>query len=72
MTNPNVTIETSLGTMTLELWPEKPHLDISYKPWPKAQPRNAVAQFVGGLAHDTSHLEQIAEIVRQAKEARTK
>jgi hypothetical protein len=29
---------------------------------------NAIGRFVAGLSHDWSHLGQIAEIVRQAKE----
>ena len=31
---------------------------------------NPIAQFTVGMAHEQSHLEQIAEIVRQAKAAR--
>lgn len=55
---------------SLGLWPDNPHLDIFYQPSPRAQPRNAITHFISGLAHDSSHLEQMKEIVRQAKVAR--
>jgi hypothetical protein len=55
---------------SLEMWPDEPHLDNSYTPWPGAPKVNAIGQFVLGLMHDDSHIEQIAEIVRQARAAR--
>ena len=55
---------------SLELWPDQPNLDITYKPWPTAPDINAVVRFVFGLSHDDSHLGQIADIVSQAKAAR--
>lgn len=56
---------------TLEVWPAQPHFDITYEPWPNAGARNCIAQFLGGMSHEHSHLEQIAEVVRQAKAARS-
>lgn len=56
---------------SLEMWPDEPHLDNVYKPWPEAPKVNAIGQFVLGLMHDDSHIGQIAEIVRQAKAARS-
>jgi len=56
---------------SLQLWPAQPHLDLTYKPWPTAPDINAVGRFVFGLSHDDSHLGQIADIVAQAKSART-
>jgi hypothetical protein len=53
---------------TLELWPDPPHLDNTFKAWYGDQRYNAVVRFVFGLSHDDSHLGQIAEIVRQAGE----
>lgn len=51
---------------SLDLWPEEPHLqtkrDLGFLP----DPVNAYGQFALGLAHETSHLGQIKEIVRQA------
>jgi hypothetical protein len=56
---------------SLEMWPDEPHLDNVYEPWPGAPHVNAVGRFVLGLMHDDSHLDHIAEIVRQAHAART-
>jgi hypothetical protein len=55
---------------TLDLWPDNPDLTNSYEPWPGAGQFNAVGRFVLGLAHDDSHLGQIADVVSQAKKAR--
>lgn len=55
---------------SLDMWPDKPHLDLTYKPWSNAPEVNAVGRFVLGLRHDHSHLEQIANIIRQAQAAR--
>lgn len=55
---------------SLDLWPERPHLDNTYQSWPGGPKVNAVGRFVLGLSHDDSHLGQIAEIVRQAQAAR--
>jgi hypothetical protein len=54
----------------LEAWPDEPHLDVSYQPNPKRPPVNAVGRFVAGLAHDDSHLAQIAKVLAQAQAAR--
>lgn len=55
---------------SLDMWPDEPDLNltINYR-WLRG-PMNAVARFVMGLVHDDDHLEQIAEIVRQAQAAR--
>ena len=55
----------------LETWPDQPHYEVLFTPpWPGADPVNAVGRFVFGLYHDSSHLEQMREIMRQAKAAR--
>ena len=54
---------------SLDLWPDQPHFDVTYEPNPGAGTRNAVTRFVAGLGHDDSHLDQIAEIIRQSKAA---
>ena len=53
---------------SLDMWPDQPHLDNAYTPFDLVGEVHAVGAFALGLAHDTSHLGQIAEIVRQAKE----
>jgi hypothetical protein len=56
---------------SLDMWPEHPDLDNSYVPREGAEPINAVIRFVNGLSHDDSHLGHLAEVVRQARAART-
>ncbi|MFO7633747.1 MAG: DinB family protein [Caldilinea sp.] len=51
---------------SLDLWPDRPHLELTYAPWSSVGEINCVARFVLGLFHDNDHLGQIAEIVRQA------
>ena len=55
---------------TLQVWPDEPHLDNTMTLSFLKGPINAIARFTVGMAHEQSHLEQIAEIVRQAKAAR--
>lgn len=52
----------------LDAWPSEPHLDMTYTPYPSIGPINAIARFVFGLSHDDAHLEQLREILRQARE----
>ncbi len=55
----------------LHAWPDEPHQDAFFTPgYPNAKPRNAVQSFIAGLGHDDAHLEQLAEIMRQALAAR--
>ena len=55
----------------LHTWPDQPDLENVYLADHKgARPRNALQRFAAGLAHDDAHLEQIAEIMRQARLAR--
>jgi len=56
---------------SLQMWPAHPHLDNTYTPFDLVGEVNAVGAFVLGLGHDSGHLGQIAEIVRQAKTAAT-
>jgi hypothetical protein len=55
---------------TLDVWPDQPYLDNTYSYLPTAPKINAIGQFLFGLMHDDSHLDQIADIVRQASLAR--
>jgi hypothetical protein len=54
----------------LDAWPNPAHLDNVYSTEYTPIPSNALVRFARGLAHDDSHLGQIAEIVRQARAAR--
>ncbi len=51
---------------SIDLWPDQPYLDNARRRT-RDLSLNAVAQFLLGLKHDTDHLGQIEEIVRQAK-----
>lgn len=59
-----------MRTASLALWPDDPHLENEYEPWPGAPKVNAVSRFVFGLMHDYDHLGQIADIVQQARRHR--
>jgi hypothetical protein len=54
----------------INAWPDQPHLDVTVTPIPRFGPMNAVARFLLGLFHEDSHLEQLREIMRQARAAR--
>lgn len=54
----------------LTAWPDDPHMNVYFTKqehrWGKV---NAIGYTLRGLQHDTEHLGQIAEIIRQAREA---
>jgi hypothetical protein len=52
---------------SLEMWPDQPHLDNEYKSRPGAAPMNTTTRFIYGLMHDDDHLDQISNIIQQAK-----
>jgi hypothetical protein len=54
----------------LNAWPDAPHLDLWLTPWPGADEINAVGRFVLGLRHNCGHLDQLRDIVKQARAAR--
>jgi hypothetical protein len=56
----------------LDAWPETPHVEPVYRFRPGGPVFGAAGLFAYGLLHDDSHLGQIAEIVRQARAARTR
>ncbi|HET9999653.1 MAG TPA: DinB family protein [Ktedonobacteraceae bacterium] len=53
----------------LDAWPDEPHLDVTYAPYPGRPPYNAIARFISGLYHDDAHLDQLREIMRQCRVA---
>ena len=55
---------------SLDMWPDRVDTENGYTPWESLGHVNASARFCLGLSHDDSHLEQIREVVRQAKAAR--
>ncbi len=56
---------------SLDMWPDSPHLENFYQTRPESPRLNAIGRYVYGLSHADSHLEQIKEIVRQAKKHKT-
>ncbi len=55
---------------SFEMWPDPPHMENTYTPQvPGALPHTCISRFASGLKHTSDHLGQIAEIVRQAKNA---
>jgi hypothetical protein len=54
----------------LAAWPDQPHLENFYSPYEGRPPMNAMGRFLGGLAHDDSHVEQIRKIMVQARHLR--
>ena len=55
----------------LAAWPDEPHLDNFYAPAEGRPPMNALGRFVSGLAHDSSHLDQMRKIMAQVAGSRT-
>lgn len=55
---------------SLDMWPDDPNLDLTITYRYLRGPMNAIARYCMGLLHDDDHLEQIAEIVRQAHAVR--
>jgi hypothetical protein len=54
----------------LNAWPDQPHLDVTPGAAPVWGQINATARFIAGLMHDDAHLDQMREIMRQARVAR--
>ena len=55
---------------SLDMWPDKPHEDNAYQAWSDGPQVNPAGRFVLGLLHSDNHLEQIKDVVGQAREAR--
>jgi hypothetical protein len=52
---------------SLDLWPDEPHLENTFVSAYTGQTHNAIERFVFGLKHDDDHLEQMADVIQQAK-----
>lgn len=55
---------------SLDMWPNSPHLTNTYTPREGANPIGPVARFLSGLRHDASHLDQLRDVIGQARAAR--
>ncbi len=56
---------------SLEMWPDVPHLDNAYRPYPGSEVMNAPTRFMFGLLHEADHYGQLADIIQQARAGRT-
>ncbi len=56
---------------TLDAWPDRPHMELTYRSPSGGAPRNPIARFLGGLMHADSHVDQVSAIVDQARAARS-
>ena len=56
----------------LDAWPDEPHLEVTYTPFARLGEINAIGRFILGLAHDTDHLGQLREIMRQGRSANSR
>jgi hypothetical protein len=53
----------------LDAWPDQPHLEMTVIRIPEIGPLNAIGIGMSGIFHGPMHLDQLREIIRQAKEA---
>ena len=51
---------------SLEMWPDRPYLDLKVELWSGMDPVNAVGRFALGLSHDYNHLDQISSALPAA------
>jgi hypothetical protein len=52
---------------SLGMWPERPDLANAYVPWEDGPLMGAVSRYLLGLQHAAAHLEQIHDVVGQAR-----
>src|SRR5262245_4969080 len=55
---------------SLSAWPDEPHLDNLHLAWEDGPLYGPIQHALLGLRHDAAHLEQIREVVLQAREYR--
>ena len=55
---------------SLNTWPDLPHLSNTYSPRPGAKELGPVTRFLSGLKHDASHLDQLRDVIGQARNYR--
>ena len=55
---------------SLGMWPAHPDLSLSYVPWDGAPEHNAIQRFMIGIRHEAAHLDQIRDVIAQARTQR--
>ncbi len=53
----------------LDTWPDEPHLENTYTPFPQFGPLNGPARLLLSLGHACGHLPQLEDALRQARAA---
>lgn len=53
----------------LETWPDAPHLENTYTPFPSLGPLNGPMRLLLSLGHARGHLPHLEEVLRQARRA---
>jgi hypothetical protein len=59
-----------MGLASLSSWPDEPHLDNIHLAWEDGPLYGPIQHVLLGLRHDAAHLEQIRDVVQQAREYR--
>lgn len=54
----------------LQAWPDQPHFEVTFVPFPAAGPQTALVRYLGGLFHSDIHLKQLREVVQQVTASR--
>jgi hypothetical protein len=52
---------------SLDMWPDQPDLANTYIPWEGASAMGPVERFLLGLQHESDHLEQLRDVIGQAR-----
>jgi hypothetical protein len=52
---------------SLGMWPERPDLSLTNALWDGAPEYNAIKRYLAGLRHEAEHLDQIRDVVAQAR-----
>jgi DinB superfamily len=52
---------------SLDMWPDQPDLANTYIPWEGANAMGPVGRFLLGLQHESDHLEQLRDVIGQAR-----
>jgi hypothetical protein len=52
---------------SLDMWPDQPDLANTYIPSEDAKPMDPIARFLLGLQHGAAHLEQLRDVIAQAR-----
>lgn len=55
---------------SLSMWPDSPHMPDGESPTEGTKEVGPVSRFLGGLRHDANHLDQLRDVIAQARDYR--